>query len=277
MVSQSRARRLRVALRNARNAAGQRLDDVAGVLGWSKQRMSRIEIGEKVPDENEVALIMRALGASPTDTAELVELARAAHTDNWVVGLPGLGREFRTLLDFEDDATAETEVSLSTVPGLLQVSEYAQSLFAKAGVPTVEVGKLVQFRLLRQQLLHKDPSLRFHALIDESVLYRPFGTAAVMAKQLRHLLEVAELGTVTVQIIPYDAAYAPVDGTYRILEFDTLPPLAYVEYPSGGLFLEQDSLVSELRRVTALVAQAARDPAASVRMISEAMRKWEIT
>lgn len=277
MVSPSRARALQFALRNARLASGHSLEKTAKALGWHTSRLHRIETGEKVPDEEETAQILTALGVGADELARVVELAKPSPAQHWVVDLPDLPRKFSELADFEADATEITEVAVTTVPGLLQLPEYARALFRKAGVPARDIGKLMEFRLLRQEVLRRDTPLALRALLDESVLSRPYGGSAVMARQLRHLLAMTELVNVTIQVIPYDAAHTPVDGNYRILYFANVPPLPYVEYPTGGLFLEQPSLVQGLEEFTSLVEQAALSPEQSYQVIAESIRKWEFS
>ncbi|MEU1171046.1 Scr1 family TA system antitoxin-like transcriptional regulator [Streptomyces microflavus] len=63
----------------------------------------------------------------------------------------------------------------------------------------------------QQHTLHRDNPVRLWALIEETVLARPVGSAETMREQLRHLNQFAEnRGTVTVQIIPAAAGPHPL-------------------------------------------------------------------
>ena len=53
--------------------------------------------------------------------------------------------------------------------------------------PQGEVDRRVEARLLRQQVLTRDPPLQLSVVMDESVLRRWFGDRAVMRGQLEHL------------------------------------------------------------------------------------------
>jgi hypothetical protein len=56
--------------------------------------------------------------------------------------------------------------------------------------------------------------------MDEAVLRRPFGGAAVMRAQFRHLIEAAELPHVTLQVVPFDrGSHAAASGAFSILRF----------------------------------------------------------
>jgi hypothetical protein len=57
-------------------------------------------------------------------------------------------------------------------------------------------------------------------VIDEAVIHRVVGSLSVMRGQLRHLVESAQLGKTTVQVVPYRAgAHAGTMGPFVILDF----------------------------------------------------------
>ena len=61
-------------------------------------------------------------------------------------------------------------------------------------------------RMDRQAILFReDPTPpRVHALLDEQVLHRNVGGPAAMAEQLEHLVELAMMPRISVQVIPAD-------------------------------------------------------------------------
>jgi hypothetical protein len=70
------------------------------------------------------------------------------------------------------------------------------------------------------------------AVIDETALWRS-DSRSVMRAQIQHLLEMAELPNITLQVIPiHSGAYATVGGPFTILRFSEpdLPDIVYLEH-----------------------------------------------
>jgi len=90
------------------------------------------------------------------------------------------------------------------VPGMLQIEEYARAKIALWGHPPERVDEMTEDRLFRQARMFVDGegALRFSVVLDESALRRPVGGVQVMAKQLRHLLEMSRRPNVIVQVVP---------------------------------------------------------------------------
>jgi hypothetical protein len=68
--------------------------------------------------------------------------------------------------------------------------------------------------------------------MDEAVLRRPVGGAEVMHAQYRHLIEIAGLPHVTLQVIPFSrGAHAGESGSFTVLRFEErdLPDIVYLE------------------------------------------------
>jgi uncharacterized protein DUF5753 len=63
-----------------------------------------------------------------------------------------------------------------------------------------------------------------------------------MCAQLVHVLEAAELDTVTVQVLPAGVrAHPSVTGAFIVLSFERLgePDIGYVEHPMGSVHIEK--------------------------------------
>jgi hypothetical protein len=79
-------------------------------------------------------------------------------------------------------------------------------------------------------------------VIDEAVIHRLVGDPAVMRAQLGHLIDTAEQGKTTVQVVPFRAgAHAGTTGPFVILDFPepTDPAVVYVETLAGDICLEE--------------------------------------
>ena len=94
-----------------------------------------------------------------------------------------------------------------------------------------EIERRVGMRLQRQDLLSRARPPRIRAVMDEAVLRRPIGGAAVMRAQLGRLTEVARLPGVRLQVVPFagreggsmttDETAAPGGSRTGPLPFDT--------------------------------------------------------
>jgi hypothetical protein len=125
--------------------------------------------------------------------------------------------------------------------------------------------------MIRQKRLTSDEDpLELVAIVDEAVLRRPVGGAAVMRAQLERLVEAAAMATVTFQVLPTAVgAHAGMSGGFNVLSFDGLgePDMAYVEHPMGAVHLEKDEDVARARVVFDHLRSAALGPAESVALL----------
>jgi Domain of unknown function (DUF5753) len=110
-------------------------------------------------------------------------------------------------------------------------------------------------------------------VIDEAVIHRLVGGPSVMREQLRHLVETAEQGKTTVQVVPYRAgAHAGMIGSFVILDFPepTDPAVVYVETLAGDIYLEQRADVNRYTIAFDRLRAAALHPEDSMRLIEQA-------
>ena len=108
--------------------------------------------------------------------------------------------------------------------------------------------------------------------MDEAVLRRPVGGAAVMRGQLHHLIEAAKLPHVTLQVVPFaSGGHAGASGTFSVLRFEEpdLPDVVYFEQLTGAVYLEQRSDVEHYLEVMDQLSGEALTPAASTRFIEQ--------
>ena len=136
-----------------------------------------------------------------------------------------------------------------------------------------ELERLIALRMERQQVLHQsaDP-LRLWAVMDEAVLRRPVGGPAVMRAQFQHLIEVAELPRVTLQVVPFaSGGHAGESGSFTVLRFEErdLPDVVYIEQLTGAIYLDQRSDVEHYLGVVNEISVAALTPDKTARFIQQ--------
>jgi len=260
-------------LRLLREEAGLTLEAAAPALDWSTSTLSCIETGQQAPNVHGVRSMLDLYDAGGAVWEELVTLTREVRQKGWWRAY-GIGDT--SFVGFETEATLEQDFTLDYVPGLLQTPDYARALFAASVLrrSPAELDNEVAVRMIRQQRLSSasDP-IQLVAVIDESVLHRPIGGADVLAAQLAHLLDVAQLDSVTLQVLPTSTIRRTAMGSgFIVLSFGDLgqPDMAYVEHALGALLLDKESDVATARLKFDQLRSEALNPADSVNLIRRA-------
>ncbi len=266
-----RRRRLGFELRRRREAAGVTIDYVAERLECSASKISRIETGHTGVTPRDVRDMLELYGVTGAECDELVQIARDARLKGW--WHPYSMVLTSAYVGLETEAQAIREYVQQVVPGLLQTEEYARAMIraARPDISIDEVERRVRVRMQRQSLLQQEDAVTLWAVLDEAVVSRPVGGDAVMRRQLARLAEAAELPSVTLQILPFEAgAHAGMDGTFAILNFaqqaDT--DVVFAENATGGLFLEKTEELQKYRFIFDHIRAAALRPEESVSLIA---------
>lgn len=281
-------RRLGAELRRLRLKTGLTLDDVAEMMTCSTSKISRLETGKGVPKVPDVRELMRIYGvASDTERDMLLRLVKDGREHGWWEPLTDGVAPERYVLDapgryaaLESDATAELSFDLTVVNGLLQTAAYARAVLS-ALLPhhlPAEIERLVALRLRRQEALRRtDPApLRLEALLDESVLARPVGGAAVMVEQLEHLTVMARLPAITLRVLPFEVGMLRAHaGRFVLLEIPRSlgSDVVFVEGHAGDSYLDAGSDVDLYKDVLADAQEHALPPDASLDLVGRYLTK----
>jgi transcriptional regulator with XRE-family HTH domain len=276
-------RRLGAELRRLRNGAGLHLDHVAAQLHCSTSKISRLETGKGIPKPADVRELIKIYEvAADTERDMLMRLVRESRTEGWWASyMDGVAPE-RFFLDapgryaaLETDAVGLRGFDLSVLHGLLQTEDYSRAVLS-GQLPRrsrQEVDQLVELRMRRQEALYRPSPLRLDMVIDESVLARTVGSRALMAAQMRRLLELMELPTVSIRLFPFEAGVDRAHmGHFVILDIpdDLGSTVVYSEGHAGESFLDGVSDVDVYDDVFTEVSGHALTPRAS----GEAVRRY---
>jgi transcriptional regulator with XRE-family HTH domain len=242
-----RRRRLGMELRRLREASGLMIEDVAKHLECSMSRVSRIETGKSVARIRDVRDMLDLYEVGDEGQREqLLTLAKDAQQRGWWTEYESvLSAGLDTYVGLEASAASIRSFQTHLVPGLLQTEEYSRALI-KVGRPTespANIDRMISLRRRRQTMLAEAGTLEMWAVLDEAVLRRPIGGHAVMRAQLARLLEVDELPSVTIQVLPFiRGAHPGLGGAFTIIGFPDPTDLdvVYVDSPAGNIFLEKD-------------------------------------
>lgn len=271
-------RQLGAELRRLRNGRGLRAADAAAELGCSETRLSRMETGKGrvVPRPDEIERLCELYGV--TDERQVQRLLGMLTTSRQ----PGWWDPYREVLPsglevyfgLETDARSERVWEPALIHGLLQTAAYAREILsAYPGTRLPDIDDLVSVRTKRQELLtseNREP-LELWAILDEAAIRRPVGGWDVMKDQIRHLVEMAALPNVTLQIVETKkGAHPGLGGAFSILEFEENEPVVYVDSPAGNLYLEKKSAVREFAASFDLLRAMALDPNDSTALLRDA-------
>ncbi len=238
-----RSRRLAITLRKLRRATGMTGADVAKSVDMSGSKISRVESAESGIYLDDVEKLLDFYGVTKKQRVYLLDLARHAEQLGLLrINNTNLPEDWQTWADFEDEAGSLLHFQPLVIPGLLQTAEYARTLIKATGhgLTDDQVDALVASRIARQGLLNRANPLRFHVIIDQSAVERPFGGPGAHARQVRHLADISELDNVTVQVLPTAAGLnAGLNGPFVILEYDDDPSLVLLENKISSIFLDE--------------------------------------
>lgn len=274
-------RTIALSLKRWRQEAGRSQKEAAQRLGRTIQHISNLESG-RLPSAADLELLLGLYGkADRIDfMRELLSAARKA--SNWWNALSGVVPSwFDLFLGLESGASELSTFQTVLVHGLLQTPEYAEALIrGNPNLTDEEVEETVEVRIGRQQILDREnDAVRLWAVLDESVLHRPYGGSIVMHGQLKRLLDMSERPGIDIQVLPYDAGptSAQQAGSFTIMSFPAEmegdPGLVYLELLMGGQYFEKPEEVTEYRRAMTRLQALAADQKTSRGIIRRAMKE----
>jgi transcriptional regulator with XRE-family HTH domain len=245
-------RRLRVVLRQERDAANLTQKEAAEALDWSVSKIIRIEQGAVAVTVTDLRALLDIYKVTDEKReTELVELARGSKKQAWSEYKDVYGPAARTLFGNEAAAKIIYKYEPTFVPGILQTEEYARAVLQGLGHSEDEIDRMVEVRLGRQELLDRDPPLRLQFILGEAAVSRAVGGRGVMRHQLDKLKELAKRSEISLQVLPFSVGAHPRMGeAFTILEFaDDLDDLLYLENAGReSTSREEPELISDYRR-----------------------------
>lgn len=270
-------RALGAELRNARTQAGLTVRALADKLDVPKTRISRWETGSGVPQPENVASYLTALGVTGDEYERILEQARSTEAPSWVTsGIPGVQKELASLVQFERTATEIIDVSPMLIPGLLQTADYMRAVMN--GMDDSQIGPRILTRMERRTILTKKRAPTFTALISEYALREPFGGPHAMAEQLAHIEATAiDLPNVTVRVLRSGAeGFHPAHaGHFVLMRFPKADPIIEVEHFSSLVFLKSPRDIAAHAKAVETLTDLALSESESLNLISETRKTME--
>jgi transcriptional regulator with XRE-family HTH domain len=223
------------ALRELRERAGLSGMELSRHSGISQASISRVENAKQIPSAAHLDRWLEGTGAGDDQRASLVELREQAATESvtW--------RQHRDLTavqaevkEAEAAATRIREYQPTIIPGLLQASIYARGRAEaryQPGAP--EVATWVSAVADRQLLLY-EKGRRFDFVLGEAALRWWPGPASIMRAQLHHLISLAELANVSINVLALNQAVPWHTHGFVMFDQDEDQTLIHLELLAGG-------------------------------------------
>jgi transcriptional regulator with XRE-family HTH domain len=267
-------------LRRLREATNITTGQAAGAIRASPSKLSRLERGRTGARQRDVADLLTLYGViDEAEREQLLILARQANAPGWWQQYHDvLPRWFGLYIGLEEASSVIRAYEVQLVHGLMQTEDYARAVIHlfNAGAPAEEIDRRISLRMQRQQLLTRPGAPELWAVLDEAALRRPTGGPQVMRAQMEHLLQLTDLPTVTLQIVPLRAGPpAAAGGPFTILRFPgpDLPDLVYLEQLNSALYLDQPHDVTGYLTVMDRLCVQAKTGAASQDMLRALLRQ----
>ncbi|OXS31183.1 transcriptional regulator [Streptomyces sp. XY006] len=233
-----------------REHAGLSREEFGELVRFSKHTVASVELGRRMPDPTFVARAEEALGLAGVLQKAAGRLERQ----------PGLAAWFRRWAQLEQLAITLYTYECRMVPGLLQTEAYARQLFVDELPPLGDEQIEAQWtaRAERQRLLRERPNTAFSFILEEHLFLRLTGGTRVTRDLIDHVLGIAQLRNVEVQVMPLRReSHAGLHGPMQLLETPENHWFSYLEGQQNGQLVSDRKVVSVLqRRYARMRAQA---------------------
>ncbi|MBV9730550.1 MAG: helix-turn-helix domain-containing protein [Pseudonocardiales bacterium] len=266
-------------LRRLREASGITPEAAGHAIRASHAKINRMELGRVGVKERDVADLLTLYGMTNEQEREvLLALARRSTVPGWWQHYRDiLPSWFEMYLSLEQASSVIRTYEPQLIPGLLQTQEVARAVvqlshLSRSGDDTE---RRVALRMKRQEVLTQPGAPQLWAVIDEAALWRIDGRSVIRA-QLEHLIEMAELPNITLQVIPiYSGAHAAVGGPFTILRFSEpdLPDIVYLEQLVTALYLDKRWHVRHYLVVMDRLCVQAKSPTETTRFFSSTLKE----
>lgn len=245
---------------------------------WHESKTSRIENANAEPSESDVTTWCRVCSAEhllPELVAELRAVA-LMWLDWRRAERSGLRQLNIAVREIYERTKIFRSYGASLVPGLLQTREYTtavlDSLRRRRDVPVNDVVEAVEERMARQHIIYEGDH-RFAFILESAALRYQIGGRGVLAAQLRHLVKVMSLPSISISVIPFAADRTErwaVESFYVHDEFQ-----ANVELVSGFLTITNPREIHMYLETFATLSRMAVTGKAARRLINDALSELE--
>ena len=245
-------RRLTSELKRLRGQADLTQRQVAESLDWSPSKVIRIEQGTvRIGVTDLQALLNLYRVTEPEVIADLTAMARGSKKLPFSEYRGAVPEEGLRYFRYESDASIIRQVEPLLVPGLLQVEEYSRAVLGAYRRTPEDIDTIIDSRKERQELLERAEPPEAFFILDEAALRREVGGPKVMARQIDHLVAMAQRPRISIQILPFSVgAHSAMSGPFVHLEFpaENDDDVIFVENALGDTIFRDDEEITATYR-----------------------------
>ncbi|MEH0422882.1 helix-turn-helix domain-containing protein [Streptomyces sp. B21-083] len=246
-------------LKACREAGGNSLRQLGEKLGWDYSLFGKMENGHTLGSADVVTALDQFFDTG-TLLVTLWELALGDHTV--------FKEEYREYMRLESEAVGLWHFGVTRIPGVLQTRGYATEVLAAGDIWGEELGRQVEARLGRAELLTREKGPYFRTILSEAVLRMALRETGAWREQLEHLLEASERPCLTIQVLPFSAGPCSLDSTdVMFLKLPGGRTVAYTETAHRGELIHEHTPLDRLHRIYDALRDQALPPAESRRFI----------
>ena len=245
-------------MKRLRQEAGLTQTKAAELSGYTDGAINHLEKRNRRPQKPMIVSLLKIYGRE--DLLHTFEdRLRLMNRPNWWANQPGsqFPTGFDIYLGLEDGASAIDWWEPLIVPGIMQTEDYARRVLSP-GPTQLEPDELqsrVELRQRRQEILTRSENpVQLWVVTTEFALIHIGGPAEINRGQLEHLLTLAKLPNVDLQVIPMAAGIDTTHGTrgpFTHLKFDQDddPGVVYVETQPRAVWFEKHEDISAYAQV----------------------------
>jgi hypothetical protein len=269
---------LGIQLRRLREARGITAGAAGHAIRASHAKISRMELGRVGFRERDVTDLLTLYGI--TDDQErraFLNLVRRANVPGWWHQYSDIVVSwFEIYLGLEQASSVIRTYQPQLVPGLLQTEEVARIVIQLDDPPPSDddIERRVALRMSRQDMLTQPGAPQLWAVIEEASLWRLNERSAIRA-QIDHLIAMAELPNVTLQVVPIYSSTVILGGPFTILRFTEpdLPDIVYLEQLSSALYLDKSEDIQHYRTIMDRLCVQSKSPAETIKFLSGTLKE----
>ncbi|MFE9454048.1 helix-turn-helix domain-containing protein [Streptomyces sp. NPDC006739] len=271
-------------LTRMREDLGARREDVASALGFSAEKLWRVERGRtSLPNPTD---LKNLLDYYRVEDPEVVDSLLVIHRESlqegwWVPYSAHLPKGMREYVGMETDALSIAAWQPSLVFGLLQTENYARALLLSAKAvdetTTEFIDNNVALRMERKALITGSDPRDLWVIMGEDAIRSTIGSREVMAEQYEEIKRLASHDHVTVQILPAASTGYRASQNFALLDMgEPLGKIVQADQPGGQASItdKKPDVGKYSRRFEALRA-AALAPHETPRFIDQVQRDLE--
>ncbi|MFJ5091795.1 Scr1 family TA system antitoxin-like transcriptional regulator [Streptomyces sp. NPDC088674] len=250
-----------------RTQSGVTQAELARALNVERSLVSKFESGDRVPDlkhAEDADAFLDAGGALVELWKETDWYPEVEHPD-W----------FKRRAEMDSVATAVYEYARLTLPGLLQMPEYALALFGQIEIDAIAEERM-RARMSRQLRFQQQDGPTLVAVLDESCLRNTVGSAAVMRDQLAYLLTEGARPHVHISVAPATATHlVPPSTSMTLLTLPDGERWVYSESLELGHFNGDPKAVAKHCQTYDVLRADCLSVSESAALIRDAMERYD--